>query len=69
MIDPTFSNIDRLFVLSFKNGDNDPTRDSFEKYYMSLEEIKEFNTLIDNEPFFDQTVKNKLEANKKLIKM
>ena len=28
LIDPTFSNINRLFVLSFKNG-HDPTRNSF----------------------------------------
>ena len=34
LIDPTFANINRLFVLSFKNGDNDPTRNSFDKYYM-----------------------------------
>ena len=34
MVDPLFKNIDRLFVLSFKNDSNDPTRDSFDKYYM-----------------------------------
>ena len=28
---------------------------------MSLEEIKDFNALIDNKPFFDQPVKNKQE--------
>ena len=27
-IDPTFRNTNRLFVLSFKNDDNDPTKDS-----------------------------------------
>ena len=26
LLDPTFRNINRLFVLSFKNGDDDPTR-------------------------------------------
>ena len=36
LIDPTFRNINRLFVLLFKNGDDDPTRNSFGKYYMSL---------------------------------
>ena len=36
----TFRNINRLFVLSFKNGNDDPMRDSFEKYYMSLVESK-----------------------------
>ena len=34
MIDPAFKNIDRLFVLSFKNDSNNPMRDSFDKYYM-----------------------------------
>ena len=32
LIDPTIRNIKRLFVLSFKNGDNDPKKDSFDKY-------------------------------------
>ena len=34
LIDPTFRNINRFLVLSFKNGNNAPTRDSFSKYYM-----------------------------------
>ena len=32
MIDPTFRNVDRLFVVSFENGGNDPMRYSFDKY-------------------------------------
>ena len=40
MIDPTFSNINRLFILSFKNDDNDHMTDSFDKYYMLLVENK-----------------------------
>ena len=55
-----------MFLLSFKNGNNDPTRDSFNKYCMSLVEIKDFNAL---EPFFDQPVKNKQKAYEKLIEM
>ena len=31
MIDPAFRNINIVFVISFKNGDNDPRRDSFDK--------------------------------------
>ena len=54
-----FRNINRLFALSFKNDNDDPTRDSFVKYYMPLVEIKDFNALIDNKSFFDQSVKNK----------
>ena len=58
-----------MFVLSFKNGNDDPSRDSFDKYYMPLVEIKDFNALIDNKPFFDQPVKNKQEAYEKLIEL
>ena len=57
-----------MFALSFKNGNDDPTRDSFVKYYIPLVEIKDFNALIDNKPFFDQPVKNK-QVYEKLIEM
>ena len=67
LIESSFRNINKLFVILFKNGNNDPTRDSFDKYYMSLVEIKDFNPLIDNKPFFDQPVKSKQEAFEKLI--
>ena len=30
LIDPTFTNLSKLFVLSFKNGSDDPTRNSFD---------------------------------------
>ena len=38
MIDPTFRNINRQFVFSFRNGGNDSTRESFDNYYMPLVE-------------------------------
>ena len=69
LTDPIFRNINRLFVLLIKNRNDGANRDSFEKYYMSLIEIKVFNALIDNKPYFDQLVKNKQEAYEKIIKM
>ena len=39
LIDPTFRNINRFFVLSFKNGNDNPKRDSFDEYYMPLIEL------------------------------
>ena len=32
LIDPKFKKINRLFEISFKNGNDEPTTDSFEKY-------------------------------------
>ena len=51
LIDPIFRNINRLFVLSFKNRNDDPMRDSFDKYYMLLVEIKDFNAFIEIDHF------------------
>ena len=50
LIDVKSRNINRLFVLSFKNVDDDPMRDSFDEYYMQFVEIKDFNALIENKP-------------------
>ena len=59
LIDPTFTNIIRLFVLSFKN-ENDRTSSS--KHYVLKVEIKSFNVLIDGKSFFEIPVKNKEET-------
>ena len=34
---------------------------------MPLVEIEEFNTLIDNKPFFDKSIKNKQEEYENLV--
>ena len=47
-----------MLVLSFRNGDDDPTKYSFDEYYMPVVEIKFFNALIESKPCFDQEVKN-----------
>ena len=56
LIHPTFTNVNRLFVLTFENEDD---RTSFSKYYVPKIKIKDFNMLIDGKPFFEIPVKNK----------
>ena len=63
LIDP------KLFVLSLKNGNDDPTRYSFDEYYMPLVEIKDFNVLFDNKTVFDQPVKNEQDVYEKIVVM
>ena len=58
-----------MFEPSFKNGNDDHTRDSFDKYYMPLVEIKDFIALIHNKLFFDGPVKIKQESYEKLVEM
>ena len=68
-IDPTFTNVNRLFVLSFSRNNNTENRDSFSYYYVPNAEIKDFNVLIDGKSFFDLPVKNEEETYEKIIDM
>ena len=62
LIDPTFTNVNTLFVLSFENEED---RTSFTKYYVAEIEIKDFN----GKPFFEIPVKNKEEAYEAIIEI
>ena len=45
------------------------TREFFLRYYIPFAEIKYFNVLIDNKPFFDHPVKSKQEMYEKPIEI
>ena len=74
LIDPTFTNVNRLFVLSFQRiaGENNTAidyRDSFSHYYVPNAGIKDFNVLIDGKTFFDLPVKNEEESYENITDM
>ena len=56
LIGPTFTNVNRLFVLSFQNEDD---RTSFSKVLHTNVEIKDFIVLIDSKTLFGTPIKNK----------
>ena len=66
LIDPTFDKVNRLFVLSFENEDD---RRSYYKYYVPNVEIKNYNVLIDGNPFFELPVKNIEETYQKILQI
>ena len=69
LIDPTFTNVNRLFVLSFERNIIGDNRDSFSDFYVPNLEIKDFIVFIDGKSFFDLPVKNEKEAYKKVMDM
>ena len=69
LIDSTFTNANRLFVLLFVRTNTGDDRDSFLDYYVPNVEIKDFNVLIDGKSFFDLPVKNVEEAYENVIEM
>ena len=64
LIDPTFTKVNRLFVLSCEN-ENDGTS----KYHVPNFQIKHFNFLIDGKSLFDMPIKNNEETYKQIIEM
>ena len=69
LIDPTFTNVNRLFVLSFPRNNNTDSRYSYWNYSAPKVEINYFNVLTDRKSFFDLPVKNAEEAYKKIIEI
>ena len=66
LIDPTFTKVNILFVLSFENEHD---RTSFSKYYVTSVQIKDFNVLIDGKSLFDKPIKIGVETYEKIIEM
>ena len=66
LIDPTFTNVNRLFALAYPLGDNDNRKSSFQFYLPSVM-VKDYNVIIDNLPFFELPIKNEEEAYEKII--
>ena len=64
LIDPTFTNVNRLFVLAYQNVDD---RQSFSQFYLPNVMVKDYNVIIDKLAFFDLPIKIEEEAYEKII--
>ena len=66
LIDPTFSKVNRLYVLPFENEDD---RTFFRKYITSIVEIKDYNVVINGKKCFNVPIKNKKETYENIIEI
>ena len=64
LIDPTFTNVNRLFVLAYQNADD---RQSFSQFYLPNVMVKDYSVIIDKLAFFDLPMKTEEEAYEKII--
>ena len=69
LMDPIFTKINKLFVLSFERNAERDRRDSFSHYYVPNYEIRDFNISVDGKSFFDFLIKNEEKAYDKIIEM
>ena len=64
LIDPAFTNVNRLFVLAYRTADD---RQSFPQFYLPNVMVKDYNVIIDKLAFFDLPIKTEEEAYEKII--
>ena len=64
LIDPTFTNVNRLFVLVYRNADD---RQSFPQFCLPRVMMKDYNVIVDKLAFFDLPIKTEEEAYEKII--
>ena len=64
LIDPTFTNVNKFFVLAYQTADD---RQSFSQFYLPNVMVKDYNVIIDKLAFFDLPIKTKEEAYEKII--
>ena len=64
LIDPTFTNVNKLFVLAYQTADD---RQSFSQFYLPKVMVKDYNVIIDKLAFFDLPIKTDEETYEKII--
>ena len=64
LIDPTITNVNRLFVLAYQTAID---RQSYSQFYLPRVMIKDYNVIIDKLAFFDLPIKTEEEAYEKII--
>ena len=64
LIDPTFTNINRLFVLAYQTAND---RQSYSQFYLPRVMVQDFNVIIDKLAFFDLPIKTEKETYEKVI--
>ena len=64
LIDPTFANVNKLFVLAYRTADD---RQSFSQFFLPRVMVKDCNVIIDELAFFYSPIKTEEEAYEKII--
>ena len=64
LIDSTFTNVNRLFVLTYQTAND---RQSFSQFYLPNVMVKDYNVIIDKLAFFGLPIKTEEEAYEKII--
>ena len=68
-LDPSFQGVNRLFIMTYLRGGNNPGRNSRQKYYLPRSNLNKYNVIIDGRNFYDNTIESDIEKYRELKKV
>ena len=55
-LDPSFQGVNRLFLMAYLRGGNNPDRNNQRKYYLRRSDLNKYNVIIDGRNFYDNPI-------------
>ena len=68
-LDPSFQDVNRLFVMAYNRVDGQPTRNGQRKYYLPRISLNKYNVIIDGRNFYDNPIESDIEKYRELKKV
>ena len=68
-LDPSFQGVNRLFVMAYLRGDDNPDRNNRRKYYLTRSKLNKYNAIIDGRNFYDNPIESDIEKHRELKKV
>ena len=68
-LDPSFQGINRLFVMAYFRGGDNPDRNNQRKYYLPRSDLNKYNVIIDGKIFYYNPIESDIEKYRELKKV
>ena len=68
-LDPSFQGVNRLFVMAYLRGGNNPDKNIRQKYYLPRSNLNKYNVIIDGRNFYDNPIESDIEKYRELNKV
>ena len=68
-LDPSFQDVNRLFVMAYNRANGEPTRNGQQKYYLPRIDLEKYNVIIDGKIFYDNPIESDIEKYRELKKL
>ena len=68
-LDPSFQGVNRLFVMAYLRGDDNPDKNNRQKNYLPRSNLNKYNVIIDGRNFYDNPIESNIEKYRELKKV